>query len=319
MCVHNDSEYLPAALDSIFAQTYRDFECVVVDDGSTDATPAILRDCADARLVVHTQPHIGLTRSLNRGLAAARGAYVARQDADDLSSPIRFERQAAFLDSHTEVALVGTAVRVVDEAGRSVGEDPYPSGDAELRRALLRRHNPLPHSSIMLRREVALALSGWDERFVKAQDYEYYLRLIELYRIASLPQRLVTLRFRTGSLFSSGEAGEQLKYALLAHALAALRRAHPERVPPRSSPLPLGQFEAWYQSSAYPAQFAAGQRRREARQAFGRGQLLRAARALGRAFVLDRWYPLRRLLPAPDRAMVELAREFAGWIQSADI
>jgi glycosyltransferase involved in cell wall biosynthesis len=316
LCVYNGAGYLRAALDSILAQTLADFELIAIDDGSTDATPDILRGCADPRLVAVRQANLGLTRSLNRGLALAQGEYVARQDADDLSAPRRLERQVAFLDARPEVALAGTAVRVVDEQGRLVREHRYPQEDAGLRRALLARINPLPHSSVMFRRSGALDLAGWDERFLKAQDYEFYLRVIEAHQIASLPERLVTLRFRPGSLYSGGEEGEQLKYALLAYALAALRRDHPGQAPPRDQPLPLEQFEAWYRASPYPAHFAAGQLRREAQVAFSRGAWLRAGRALAQATVRDPRHWVRRLLRLPDAAVIELTREFARWVSS---
>ena len=317
LCVYNGAAHLRQALDSIFAQTLRDFELIAVDDGSTDTTPEILRGCADPRLVVLTQPNLGLTHSLNRALGLARGEYIARQDADDISEPARLEKQAAFLDAHSDIALVGAGTRVVDEAGRALREYRYPADDAGLRAALLSRFNPLPHSSVTFRREVAISLGGWDERFMKSQDYEFYLRLIEGHRIASLPEPLITLRYTPGSLFSSGdEKGEQLQYALLAHALAAVRRRRPDLVPPRGQSLPVEKFRAWYRASRYPAHFAAGQHRRQAQIEVSRGATLNAVRALGRAFALDPWHPLRRLLRTPDPAMVELARELEGWLST---
>ncbi len=317
VCVFNGAAFLPAALDSALAQTFADFELIAVDDGSTDATPDILRGCDDLRLIVLRQPNLGLTRSLNRALALARGEYVARQDADDLSAPARLERQVAFLDAHPEVALVGTAVQAIDEAGRPVRVHRYPPEDAGLRRAMLARFNPLPHSSVMFRRLAALEVGGWDERFPKSQDYEFYLRLIESYQVASLPEALVSLRYRPGSLYSTGDS-EQLKYALLAHALASLRRARPDLVPPRNRPLPLAEFEAWYRNSVYPARDRAGRLRREAQIAWRRGAWLEAGQALLRAAALDPLHWLRRLKREPEAEMLELAHEFAGWVPSAE-
>src|SRR5882672_1930599 len=93
MSVFNGERYLAAALESILRQSFSDFELLAIDDGSTDGSAGILRGCADPRLRILTNgTNIGLTRSLNRGLAAARGAYVARHDADDLSHPSRFAR-----------------------------------------------------------------------------------------------------------------------------------------------------------------------------------------------------------------------------------
>ncbi|MBI3759721.1 MAG: glycosyltransferase, partial [Deltaproteobacteria bacterium] len=265
--------------------------------------------------VAINQSNLGLTRSLNRALALARGEHVARQDADDLSDPGRLEKQVSFLDAHPEIALVGAGACVVDKAGHLLRKYRYPPDDAGLRVALLSRFNPLPHSSVMFRRDVAVSLDGWDERFVKSQDYEFYLRLIEGHRIASLPEPLITLRYTPGSLFSNGvEASEQLQYALLAHALATVRRRRPAIATTRDQPLPLEKFRAWYRASSYPAHFAAGQYRREAQIEVSRGAILSAVRALIRALALDAWHPIRRFLRTPDRAMVELARELEGWL-----
>jgi cellulose synthase/poly-beta-1,6-N-acetylglucosamine synthase-like glycosyltransferase len=315
-CVFNGAAYLKEALASLFQQSFADFECIVVDDGSTDDTPRILRDCADPRLAVISQSNAGLTRSLNRALAVARGEYVARQDADDVSAPERFAKQVSYLSENPHVALLGTGIRVIDEHGRKVRDYLYPADDAGLRRALLERFNPLPHSSVMFRRAAVEALGGWDERFVKSQDYELYLRLIEHHQVASLREPLVSVRYRPDSLYSAGEAGEQLKYALMAHALAALRhRRQPGRAPGRGQPLPLRQFEAWYQASRYPAHFAASQSRREARLALSRGELSGAARHTARGLWLDPLHAIRRLLRLPDRLMLELACEFEGWVE----
>lgn len=294
LCVYNGALQFREALDSVLAQTFRDFELIVVDDGSTDSTPEILRACSDRRLVVITQAHMGLTRSLNRALAAARGQYIARQDADDLSRPDRLEKQVAFLDGHPEIALVGSGVQTVDERGQPVHAYRYPTDDAALRRQLLNRFNPLPHTTVMFRRSVALALSGWDERFVKSQDYEFYLRLIEGYRIASLPEPLCTLRYRPDS-FTFSDDGEQLKYLLLAYALAVLRRERPDLAPPRDRPLPLAEVESWYQASRFPRRFRGGELRRAAQVAGARGQWGAALRQALQALWVDPDYPLRRL------------------------
>jgi len=109
MGVYNGELFVRDAIDSILAQSYRDFELLVVDDGSTDTTPAILASYDDSRLrVLRNEENIGLTRSLNRGLRAARGGLIARQDADDLSLPNRLARQVTFLESHPDVVLLGT-------------------------------------------------------------------------------------------------------------------------------------------------------------------------------------------------------------------
>src|ERR1043165_9066720 len=116
MAVYNGEPFLAKAIDSILAQTYEDFELLVVDDGSTDATPDIVRSYGDRRVrTVRNPRNIGLARSLNVGLAEARGALVARHDADDLSYPDRFRRQVEFLAAHPDVAVLGTRFDSIDQ------------------------------------------------------------------------------------------------------------------------------------------------------------------------------------------------------------
>src|SRR5258705_775698 len=105
--VWNGERHLAAAIESVLGQSFTDFELLIVDDGSTDGSAALIRRYGDERIrLFENEKNLGVTRSLNLGLAQARGRYVARMDADDLSAPERLARQVAFLDSHPEVALV---------------------------------------------------------------------------------------------------------------------------------------------------------------------------------------------------------------------
>src|SRR5271170_1107899 len=116
LAVYNGERHLPQSLESVLGQTFRDFELIVVDDGSTDRTPEILDGVArvDPRVVVVRQENRGLTASLIRGIGMARGTYVARQDADDVSKPERLGRQVAHLDAHPSIAALGTSADVID-------------------------------------------------------------------------------------------------------------------------------------------------------------------------------------------------------------
>ena len=110
MSVHNDAATVEAAIGSVLAQTFGDFEFIMINDGSTDGTAEILRQLAqqDARIRVVDQDNTGLTKALNRALGEARGIYAARQDGDDLSHRERLARQVAILDARPEVVLVGS-------------------------------------------------------------------------------------------------------------------------------------------------------------------------------------------------------------------
>jgi len=118
MSVYNGAPWVRDAVASVLAQTAGDLELIVIDDGSTDATPELLAAVRDSRVRTERQARVGLTRALNQALARARAPLVARLDADDLALPERLARQRAFLDAHPDVGLLGTGARAVDAAGR---------------------------------------------------------------------------------------------------------------------------------------------------------------------------------------------------------
>ncbi|MBI1964194.1 MAG: glycosyltransferase [Candidatus Rokubacteria bacterium] len=197
MGVHDGEPWVGAAVASVLAQTAPDLELIVVDDGSTDGTPATLAAVRDPRLVVVRQAREGLTRALNRALRLARAPLLARLDADDLALPERLARQREFLDAHPEVGLLGTGAREVDAEGREVGRVAPPADDAAIRRALI-RGNPFVHSSVMLRRSALDAAGGYDERLAVAQDYDLWMRLSRVTRLANLAEPLVVRRLVPG-------------------------------------------------------------------------------------------------------------------------
>jgi glycosyltransferase involved in cell wall biosynthesis len=198
MAVHNGARHLREAVDSILAQTFRDFEFLIVDDGSTDQSLAILASYSDPRIVIiRNATNVGLTKSLNIGLAAARGELVARQDADDRSYPERLASQVAFLDAHPEIAAVGAQARIIDGDGHQLPADERKPLDAESIRFALLFSNPIVHTAATFRRKL---VDGYDERFVTSQDVELWSRLAENHPLANLPERLVDLRVHAQSV-----------------------------------------------------------------------------------------------------------------------
>ena len=193
MSVYNGERYLRQAVDSILNQTYRDLEFIVINDGSTDETAAILASYDDPRLRVFSQENAGLTVSLNRGIARARGQYVARMDADDVSDPTRLRRQIAFLEATPEIALVGCWIHVINRRGRRVGLIEKPTGAAAIK-AALEVDNCISHGSAVFRTEAARAIGGYDETHRTAQDYDFFARLAERYALANLPETLYSWR-----------------------------------------------------------------------------------------------------------------------------
>jgi hypothetical protein len=211
LAVHNGEPYLEAALESVLAQDFRDFELVVVDDGSRDGSAARVAALGDLRVRLHVnERNLGHTPSLNIGLRKCRGEYVARMDADDLCWPGRFAKQVAYLDAHPDVGILGGAYRVIDGADRpgSIVEQP---ADDESIRWLSMTKNPFHHPTVVLRR-VVLAAAGaqFDERFGANQDYELWDRLLRLTRAANLTEPVLDYRIH-GNNISVRRAEEQMR------------------------------------------------------------------------------------------------------------
>lgn len=225
MSVHDDRRFLCESVESILAQSLREFEFIVTDDGSTDGSGEYLDSIPDPRLrVIRNASNLGLTRSLNIGLDAARGKYVARMDADDVAAPHRLRRQVQFMEAQRGVGIVGTSRTLIDEGGRVIAEAPAATDDLRIRwRCLL--GNPLAHPTVMLRREVLDRHKlRYDERFETAQDYELWSRLLPITKAANLGESLLRYRLRAG--VSRTRKAEQLEnHDRVAH--AAIRRLVP--------------------------------------------------------------------------------------------
>ena len=179
MSVLNGEAFLRPAVESILGQTFRDFEFIVIDNASSDGTAGILDGYRDDRIVRLRNDDIRtLTQSLNRGLHAARGEYVARLDADDLAASERLGRQVAFLDANPDVVLVASHLRIIDETDRVIGHFRSPSEEAALYDDLAYR-NPIGHSAAMFRRAPVLALGGYPPAYVFAQDLALWVMLAQ--------------------------------------------------------------------------------------------------------------------------------------------
>lgn len=210
MSVYNGEPYVREAIESILGQTFEDFEFLIVDDGSTDGTREVTRSYADPRMhLIENERNLGLTTSLNRGLALSRGEFVARQDADDISEPERLARQVAFLREHPDVALLGSGYRRIDDGGRVIKEKNPVCDCTELRWRLL-FYCPFVHSAVMLRRGAVLNQVGfYDETLSYAQDYELWHRIARRAAVANLPELLLRLRVHPRSMTATYAEREQ--------------------------------------------------------------------------------------------------------------
>jgi len=205
MPVFNGAQYLRASIDTVLAQSFEDFELLIVDDGSTDATAAIARSYADQRVrLISHERNLGLSSALNHGLDAARAGLIARQDADDLSHPSRLAAQYRFLSSHPDVALVGSQASAIDAAGR-----PRAPVDRSLEELSIRWYglfdNPFIHTSVMFRRDVIRdECGGFDPAFDPySQDYALWIKVMRAHPVANLPERLVTYRVHESSIIGA--------------------------------------------------------------------------------------------------------------------
>ncbi len=194
MAVYNGELFLNQAIDSILTQTFDDFEFIIINDGSTDASASILQNYAirDARIQVYDQPHnMGLVAALNRGCNLATGRYIARMDADDISFPERLKKQVAYLEANPHVGILGTWAQVIDERSIKVDEMRLPIIPI-LAKWDLSFFNIIVHPSVMMRKSVVQEL-GYYQNW-PSEDYELWARSLTVTDITNLPEYLFCYR-----------------------------------------------------------------------------------------------------------------------------
>ncbi|HVE69851.1 MAG TPA: glycosyltransferase [Thermoanaerobaculia bacterium] len=249
LAVCNGEPHLGDSIRSILGQTLRDLELLVVDDASSDGSAATLASFRDPRLrVVRNEENLGLTRSLNRGLALTGSEYVARLDADDLSFPERLERQVAFLDANPEVGVVGAQGIPIDVRGRRLSRVGWwhrewrrPAGGAAFDWYRM-FDTPFIHSSVMFRRALVRdELGGYDESFLLSQDAELWMRAARRTRMANLDAPLVAMRIRPSSL--TADPARRKERGTREQKIAILRAAMTDVL--RDSDVPMRIAETW--------------------------------------------------------------------------
>lgn len=223
MAAHNAAAYIRDAVDSILEQSLSNFELIVIDDASSDATPAIVASIPDSRVVVlRNDRNIGQTRSLIRGLESAKGQYIARHDADDTSLPGRFARQVDALETNSRLGAIGSQVRSIDESGRVLDSWNLPV-DHDRVGARLPVENCLVHGAVMLRASALKSVGGYRGKFMYSQDYDLWLRLADKWSLANLAE--VLYEFRRGPrTVSRRNLFAQTEFAMVARSLAGERR-----------------------------------------------------------------------------------------------
>ena len=224
MSVHNGERFLREAVESILGQSFRDFEFITIDDGSTDCTAAILSSYQrnDPRVRVYHQENRGLIESLNRGCGVARGKYIARMDADDVAVRDRLMRQVDFMETHREIAVLGGAVEVINAAGESLATYRNPAKDDEIKSELLQGGCPLWHPAVLMRSHVFRSVGGYRRNVVDAEDLDLWLRIADHYQLGNL--EAIVLRYRRHDAQVSVRKFKQQVFSNLAARIATSAR-----------------------------------------------------------------------------------------------
>lgn len=230
--VYNAVKYFKDSMDSIGKQTFQDFEVIIVDDASYDGTEKMIdiydRLFPNVKVVRHPD-NLGLGDSLNDGLVAAAGEYIAIQHADDISLPRRLEKEVEYLDTHPDIALVGAWTRYIDASGNPKKRDGWwlrevkkvPDDPKAIANKLLEM-NCLIHSSVMFRKSITGSVGFYDPQMVPTEDYDYWLRISEYHDIGMIREVLTSYRHHHEQL-------SKQKQKVKEYAAEVLRRAKKRR------------------------------------------------------------------------------------------
>ncbi|MXO73457.1 glycosyltransferase family 2 protein [Alteraurantiacibacter buctensis] len=250
MSVYNGARFLESAIDSVLAQDFADFEFLIVDDGSSDGTPDILRAYAarDPRVIPIVRENRGLVASLNQLLGLARAPLVARMDADDLAAPDRFSAQLAFLAEHPEVGVLGSWTTDIDEYGEpcTAGPEDHPVTHEEFLANVVRGGPLLAHPTVIYRRDVVLSVGGYHKAFRHCEDFDLWLRLADRTRIANLPRRLLRYRHYAGQVSQRHAVEQQIGVAVARLAQAERAAGRPDPTETLDALPPLAELDALF-------------------------------------------------------------------------
>jgi len=209
MAAYNAEEFIEKSVISILDQSFKNFELIIVNDGSTDNTVGLIEQIKDPRIkLVHNKENIGLQATRNRLLDLATGKYIAILDSDDIASPDRLEAQVSFLEDHSEIALCGGHADVIDENNKPTGIKYIQPCDETLEVFML-FGNPFINSSVLFRRDVFVQLGGYRD-YAPAEDFDLFARIAAKHKIANLNKTLVKYRIHQSNI-SKKENSLQIK------------------------------------------------------------------------------------------------------------
>lgn len=218
--VYNAQRYLNKALDSLFNQTFEDFELLAINDGSTDKSLKIITQYAsrDSRIKVLNQENQGLVSALNRGIKESLAPYIARMDADDIAHPRRLEKQIGYLESHPECVALGSWVTFIDDAGLPFfNYQTHTEHKVILRDILQGNGGAIIHPSLVVRKQALLDIDGYDASCLHFEDFDLYLKLINYGTFHNIPEYLLQYRrhFKSINFTKNGQETHTQKTKLL--------------------------------------------------------------------------------------------------------
>ncbi|AFY47772.1 glycosyl transferase [Nostoc sp. PCC 7524] len=199
---YNTEQYLETAIQSILNQTYKNFELLLLDDGSSDQSLAIAQKYAqiDPRVKVHHHPNMGLCRTLQKGVSLASGKYIARMDGDDIADSQRFELQVNYLEQNPDCVALGTALTVIDPDGDVIYQPEITQEHEQLVKELLQwQGSRICHPTVMMRTELVRLVGGYTQEY-HFEDVDLFLKLAKHGKLANLPERMLWYRWHIGSI-----------------------------------------------------------------------------------------------------------------------
>ena len=221
MTAYNTEKYIKEAIESILNQTFKDFEFIIVDDGSTDNTRLIIEEYAkkDRRIkILYNKKNLGIVKSLNKAIAIAKGKYIARMDSDDVSKLNRLEKQFVFMESNPKVGVCGTNFILINEKGKIIGWKSFPETNEKCKKAFF-FCNPFAHNTVMLRKECFDIFGYYNNDFLYAEDLELWMRFGQKYKLHNLQKYLVYYRVHAiNSIFKNQK--QMIKATLKARKIA---------------------------------------------------------------------------------------------------
>ena len=205
MPVYNTEQYISESVQSILSQTFKEFEFIIIDDGSTDRSVEIIQSFGDSRIMLlQNEKNLGITESLNKAFKIAKGNFICRMDSDDIADSSRLEKQITFFQTHPAISILGSQAALIDEKGKIIGDEIVPRTTKDINRRKF-IHNPFVHGTVMLRSSLVERYGMYDHRRKHTEDYDLWLRYTKHEHGFNLEDKLIYRRIHSQSITISKE------------------------------------------------------------------------------------------------------------------